>query len=155
MNMTVSGGKRWPTGTDYARAIQHTQTAFGEFTLQNATLATNKMGMPLVASGQNAVVFLLRMNGNDQAIRCFTTPPTEGSSRYDALSAHLAHSAATAMTASRWLEDGIQVDERHWPVVVMPWVEGRPFNLVVEDLADDGVGLGRMADAWVAMVEQL
>ncbi len=37
----------------------------------------------------------------------------------------------------------------------MPWVEGKPFNRVVEDLADDQAALGRMADAWVGMVVEL
>ena len=149
------GGSRWPTGTDYARAIQHAETAFSDVLLKASSVATNTMGMPLVASGQNAVVFLLRAQGNDQAVRCFTTPPTDGSRRYQALTSHLATSPPTAMTAARWLDDGIRVDDNPWPVVVMPWVEGKPFNLVVEDLADDHAALGRMADAWVGMVVEL
>ncbi|MCW2749106.1 MAG: hypothetical protein JWR83_216 [Aeromicrobium sp.] len=153
-NLT-KGGSRWPTGTDYARAIQNADMAFSDGVLQSSKAAVNGMGMPLVASGQNAVVFLLGNAAGDQAVRCFTTPPTEGSSRYHALSAHLDSSPPTAVTASRWLDDGIHVDGGVWPVVVMPWVEGRPFNLVVEDLAADGPALERMAAAWVAMVLDL
>lgn len=149
------GGSRWPTGTDYARAIQNADMAFSDGVLQSSRAAVNGMGMPLVASGQNAVVFLLGNAAGDQAVRCFTTPPTEGSSRYHALSSHLDSSPPTAVTASRWLDDGIHVDGGVWPIVVMPWVEGHPFNLVVEDLAADGPALERMAAAWVAMVLDL
>lgn len=154
--MTATAGSvRWPTGTDYARVVQHAQSAFGDAGLQQAMAATNAMGMPLVASGQSAVVFLMRTANGEQAVRCFTTPPHEGSIRYDALSTHLATVAPTAITASRWLEQGVAVDGNWWPVVVMPWVDGQPFNLFVEDLLGDSDGLRRLADAWVAMVVRL
>lgn len=155
VNTTLTSGGRWPTGTDYARAIQHSQTAFGDEALKQSTAATNAMGMPMVASGQNAVVFLMRGSGQDQAIRCFTTPPADGSSRYTALSSHLTATSPTAITESRWLDDGIRVDDNAWPVVVMPWVEGRPLNLVVEDAVGDSDGLYAMAEAWVRMVVEL
>jgi hypothetical protein len=37
----------------------------------------------------------------------------------------------------------------------MPWVDGQPFNCVVEDLVGDRCGLIDIADAWVEMVNAL
>lgn len=145
----------WPTGTDYARSVQHPPTAFHDGALARAQTATNMLGMPLVASGQNAVVFLLRTTDGDQAIRCFTTPPTDGASRYEALHSHLQQHPAAAMTPTRWLDGGISVNEKRWPIVVMPWIEGQPLNLAVEDLVGQSHELLQLANEWVRIVLDL
>ena len=145
--MTRTNGLRWPTGTDYARAIQHAPTAFEDEVLRQSNASKNGMGLPVAATGQNAVVFLLGGVTENQAVRCFTTPPTDGRDRYNALSGHLAAVESTAIVASRWLDDGIRCDDNLFPVVVMPWVEGRPFNLLLDDLAADVHGLASMASA--------
>lgn len=145
----------WPTGTDYAQAVQNAGSAFLDAGLKRAVAVTNMFGMPLAASGQNAVVFLLRDDGVERAVRCFTTEPTNGSRRYTALASHLASASPTAITDARWLDNGIRVGAKFWPVVVMPWVDGQPFNRVVEDHVDNRVQLIDMADAWVAMVNDL
>ena len=146
---------RWPTSTDYSSAVQHAASAFSDADLQRSAAATNTIGMPLVASGQNAVVYLLRGDDEARAVRCFTTPPRDGAVRYAALLSHLATVPQTALATSRWVDDGILVGERHWPVVVMPWVEGRPLNLIVEDAAGEPDTLRRLADDWMNMVIEL
>jgi hypothetical protein len=153
--VAAHSGRRWPTGTDYSRAIQHAPTAFGDQKLRQATVATNLMGMPLVASGQNAVVYMMRGAGHDLAIRCFTTPPTDGAARYGALTAHLGTVPPTVIADSFWLDDGISVDDARWPVVIMPWVAGQPLSLVVEDSIGDPSALRRMADEWLRTVIEL
>lgn len=150
-----SAATTWPTGTDYSQAVQNPQSGFTDPSLKRAVVATNTFGMPLAATGQNAVVFLLRDHDVEQAVRCFTTEPKDGSRRYTALASHLAGQPPTAITAARWLDDGIRVDAKSWPVVVMAWVDGQPFNRVVEDLVEDRCGLIDIADAWVAMVDEL
>jgi hypothetical protein len=151
----IGTSARWPTSTDYSSAIQNAQSAFSDRNLQRSAAATNMLGMPLVASGQNAVVYLLRGDDEALAVRCFTTPPRDGAVRYAALLDHLATVPHTALATSRWVEDGILVGERHWPVVVMPWVEGRPLNLVVDDAVDEPDELRRLADGWMKMVVEL
>jgi hypothetical protein len=91
----------WPTGTDYSRTVQNAGSAFPDAGLKDAVVATNTFGMPLAATGQNAVVFLLRDHGLEQAVRCFTSEPKDGSKRYAALASHLASQSPTAITEAR------------------------------------------------------
>ncbi len=145
----------WPTGTDYSRAIQSPATSFSDEQLSAGRAGTNALGMPLVASGQNAVVFLLQTGETRNAVRCFLTPPSEGAYRYAALENHLQNTAPRALTAARWLADGIMVGNDRWPVVVMPWVEGTPLNIAVENMLDDPPRLRELAMQWVEVVRSL
>lgn len=145
----------WPTGTDYARAIQTPATSFSDPALAAGKPGVNAMGMPLVASGQNAVVFLVQTNQGAQAVRCFLTPPHEGAVRYEALQNHLKDTAPRALTAARWLPNGVSVGGENWPVVVMPWVEGRPLNIAVEDMLDEPDALRSLAVQWSEVVRSL
>ena len=153
---TATGSTRvWPTGTDYSRAIQSPATSFSDEQLSAGRAGTNALGMPLVASGQNAVVFLVQTGETRNAVRCFLTPPSEGAYRYAALENHLQNTAPRALTAARWLADGIMVGNDRWPVVVMPWVEGTPLNIAVEDMLDDPPRLRALATQWVEVVRSL
>ncbi len=145
----------WPTGTDYTRSIQTPGLSFADAELAAGRPGVNAMGMPLVASGQNAVVFLLETERGRQAVRCFLTPPHEGAVRYAALEEHLVDTAPRALTAARWLPEGVSVGGQSWPVVVMPWVEGPPLNIAVEDMLDEPVRLRALATQWAEVVRGL
>lgn len=156
--MTDDTRLRWPTGTDYSRAVQSPQLAFKADELSATEPVISAMGVPMAATGQNAVVFLLRdLMQRSFALRCFTTPSPDGAQRYQALASHLSTlPTPTKLAAATWIEDGVLVGERHWPVVLMPWVSGKPMNLAVEDmLEDDPSALVKLADRWMAAVEQL
>ena len=156
--MTDDTRLRWPTGTDYSRAVQSPQMAFSADELRSTEPVISAMGVPMAATGQNAVVFLLRdLMQRSFALRCFTTPSPDGADRYQALSSHLSTlPSATRIAAATWIEDGVVVGERAWPVVLMPWVAGKPMNLAVEDmLEDDPSMLTVLADNWLRAVEQL
>ena len=148
-------GPTWPTGSDYARSIQDPRSAFRSESLASATVAVDGMGMPLAASGQNTAVFLLRSGGGSEAVRCFTRPPSDGSQRYGALQSHLATSRPTSITDARWIDDGIVVNRQVWPIVVMPWVYGKPLNAAVEDLLETPDELSLLADRWVEAIDTL
>ena len=148
-------GRVWPTGTDYSRAVQSPQASFGDASLQSGRPGMNTMGMPLVASGQNAVVFLMETASGRQAVRCFLTPPSEGAVRYEALERHLVDTAPRGLTAARWLNDGVSVGGHVWPVVVMPWVEGSPLNIAVEDMLEEPHRIRGLAQQWVEVVNAL
>ena len=156
--MTDDTRLRWPTGTDYSRAVQSPHLAFGADELSSTEPVISAMGVPMAATGQNAVVFLLRdLMQRSFALRCFTTPSPDGAQRYGALAAHLATlPAPTALASATWIDDGVLIDDRRWPVVLMPWVAGKPMNLAVEDMLDeDPSSLVRLADRWMAAVEEL
>ena len=154
-SQSPDGTRVWPTGTDYSRAVQSPVASFSDAELAAGKVGTNALGMPLVASGQNAVVFLLETELGQRAIRCFLAPPHEGAVRYEALEAHLVDTAPRALTAARYLKEGISLSGQTWPVVVMPWVEGSPLNIAVEDMVGDGARLRALAVQWTEVVRSL
>jgi Inner membrane component of T3SS, cytoplasmic domain len=147
--------RRWPAGTDYSRVVQSPETAFVDSELAGRRPQLNTLGMPMVASGQNAVVFLVNGPSGNEAVRCFLTPPTDGQRRYEALEAHLEHTSPRALTSARWVASGIVVDGETWPVVVMPWIEGDRLNDAVEQLIDNPDVIRDLANQWAEVVRSL
>lgn len=147
--------RRWPAGTDYSRVVQSPETAFVDSELAGRRPQLNILGMPMVASGQNAVVFLVNGPSGNEAVRCFLTPPTDGQRRYEALEAHLEHTSPRALTSARWVASGILVDGETWPVVVMPWIEGDRLNDAVEQLIDNPEAIRDLANQWAEVVRSL
>lgn len=144
----------WPTATDYAAAVQD-RSALADDEIKAAELTRDFMGMPLSASGQSAIVFQLDSADGPLAIRCYTRPPDEGSLRYRALARHLEQHPCNDLVAARWVDNAIVANDLSWPVVTMPWVPGRPLNLVVEDLLGRPAELRRLAASWLDVLDRL
>lgn len=149
--------RRWPTGTEYAEAIQQPSTAFPSVDyLAEGTLTTSMLGLPAMASGQNAVAFHMEAQGNPVAVRCFLGEQSDGRARYEAMAEHLLVRRIPGIVPAEWIDQGIRVNDDTWPVVVMPWVAGMPLHDAVEERLDrDAASLGRLADRWLDLVEAL
>ena len=64
----------WPTARHYAEAVQCPLVCFEEPSLKRMLPAVDRLGMPLVTSGQFAYVFKLNpgdAGGEALAVRCF------------------------------------------------------------------------------------
>jgi hypothetical protein len=140
--------KMWPAATTYTIYVQAPSSVFSDPELASAQVSTDSFGLPLSASGQNAVVFRLRTGEADLALRCFISAPDEGAARYHALQQYLAAHSCPSVVAARWLRDGIRLGDDWWPVVVMPWVQGVPLNVALDDLRHQPTQLRRLADNW-------
>lgn len=149
--------RKWPSGTEYAEAIQQPSTAFPSVDyLSEATLTTTMLGLPAMASGQNAVAFHMEADGNPVAVRCFLGEQSDGQARYAAMAEHLLVRRIPAVVPAEWIDDGIRVNGQAWPVVVMPWVDGVPLHDAIEERLDaDSASLERLADRWLDLVEAL
>ena len=148
-------GRSWPAATDYVRAVQATPRPLADAGLPGAWLVRDTMGMPATSSGQNAVVFEMGHEGAGLALRCFTRSPEDAAQRYRALAAVLERSGCDAVVPARWVESAIQVGDRRWPAVVMPWVQGAPLNVVVEDVLDRPDQLRALSETWLDTVSAL
>lgn len=147
-------GGTWPTAVDYARTIQDPATLLDP-RLSQAVLQRDMLGMPVSAAGQSAVVFQLSAEDQSVAVRFFTRAPSEGPARYHALARHLEQRPSPALVPTRWISDAIVIDDIVRPAIWMPWLPGRPLNLVVDDLLDDPVRIQALAEQFVAVVAQM
>lgn len=156
--MTSPGGgpsTRWPTGTEYAAAVQQPSTSFADPEIVGGRLTLTPLGIPASASGQNAVAFHFESDHGALAVRCLLSPHDDGRIRYRALHDHVETRRLPSVVPARWLDEGIRVHGKWWPVVVMPWAPGDPLHVAVEDRLGDPTRLRRLADRWLDLVETL
>ncbi|MEU4746514.1 hypothetical protein AB0G02_39495, partial [Actinosynnema sp. NPDC023658] len=114
--------------------------------------------MPMPAAGTSAVVFEAVAGGEAQALRFFTRDDVSSAERYGALHEHFTSNGLEAVVAlPRWVEDGIRVNGRTWPVVRMQWVEGHTLNQHVDELVEraDTASLSALARSWRDLVTRI
>lgn len=152
--MSLASG--WPTAVDYTGAAQDPERCFVDPRLQRARFQENRMGMPVVRSGQMAAVLPAEIDGQRYAVRLFTTP-VDHSARYRSVNAHLASRPATPLAPAEWIDRAVAVGDGVYPAVLMPWVDGVLLSSHVDDLVEeDRAGeLRDVAAAWVHLVGSL
>jgi hypothetical protein len=94
--------------------------------------AVDRLGMPLVTSGQFAYVFKLNpptASDDSLAVRCFRGYLGDRAERYSALDAHLGAHRIGALPRFKYMSKGILVAGRRYPVLVMEWVEGPTLDV--------------------------
>jgi len=148
------GPGQWPSATDYVASVQDPAAVVAP-QLAGAEVTRGVLGMPVSASGQSTVVFHFDSAEGPLAARCFTRAADDGHVRYRALRAHLTSNPQPDLVAADWVEAGILVGDRSFPLVVMPWVQGCPLNEAVHRRLDQPAALRALADEWLAMLDRL
>ena len=148
----------WPTARQYAEAVQCPAVCFEEPSLRRMLPAVDRLGMPLVTSGQFAYVFKLNPEGATEetlAVRCFRGYLGDRAERYSALDAHLEAHRIGALPRFKYLPKGILVAGRRYPVLVMEWVEGPTLDVYLDEAVGRREALMHLADEWLRLVAAL
>lgn len=148
----------WPSARNYAEAVQCPLVCFEEPSLKRMLPAVDRLGMPLVTSGQFAYVFKLNPGdggGDELAVRCFRGFLGDREERYRALDAHLNAKRIAALPQFKYLPKGILVAGRRYPVLVMEWVEGPTLDVYLDEAVGRREALLHMADEWVKLMGEL
>jgi hypothetical protein len=146
---------KWPNHADYAEAIQHPGLCFQRPELQAGTVATTPLGLPRALSGNFASVYEITSGGVSHAVRCFVRQVTNQQDRYAALARHLAKCELSCMVPFEFIERGINVQDRWFPIVKMDWVRGVPLHDYVEQQLATPEQLAWLAADWRALVAEL
>ncbi len=146
----------WPGHQEYNMAVQNPQRCFSDSELSNSVLRCDELGRPLAAPGASAIVYRLHAASRALAVRCFVTPASNVQrERYRLLNDYLADMSLPALLDHEFVEQGIRVGERWYPVVKMRWVEGRPMHKYVEQHLYERPALRRLADKWRMLMAEL
>ena len=148
----------WPSARNYAEAVQCPLVCFEEPSLKRMLPAVDRLGMPLVTSGQFAYVFKLNpgdAGGETLAVRCFRGFLGDREERYRALDAHLGAHRIAALPRFKYLPKGILVTGRRYPVLVMEWAEGPTLDVYLDEAVGRREALLHMADEWVKLMGEL
>jgi hypothetical protein len=150
----------WPDAVAFREAVQSPSAVLAEPDLRQASVALDRMGMPLAYSGRFAIVFRLTTpRGERWALRCFTSPGEDGrgasrATRYRIIAEHTARMDNT-FVPFRYIDRGIKVGSEWYPVVAMRWAAGEPLGRWVEKHLHDPESLRRLCGALSGLLERL
>jgi hypothetical protein len=142
----------WPLSQDYNEAIQSPRTNFADPDLKRGEVVANALGIPMPCSGNFADVYQVRSpDGARWAVKCFTREVPGLRERYQEISRHLQQAKLPFSVDFDYLEQGIRVAGRWFPVLKMEWVEGLTLNQFVSQYLDKPAMLEALLQIWVRM----
>ena len=131
----------WPDAVAYREAVQTPSVSLGEPGWKTASIAVNRLGLPVTYAGRFAVVFRATLaTGEKWALRGFTSPGADAAHlpghvsramRYQLLIPHAAQ-LPHLFVPFRYVENGIKVGTAWYPVVAMQWANGTPLGQWIE-----------------------
>jgi hypothetical protein len=149
----------WPSATEYNRAIKQLGSAFPDRPVlaSGALVSGHAPGFPWAASGANAIVFSLMVNGNSRvAVRCFTRRPQDDvDERYRSLGNYLASNPCPVFAGFEWMEQAIVVDGKRWPILQMEWIAGDPLKQFVRQNLHRRSDIEQLSETWKDVVTEL
>ena len=149
--------KYWPSARHFTEVIQCPSVCFSAPVLRNTLPAVDRLGMPIVTSGQFAYVYKLKsINGDgDFAVRCFRGYLGDRDQRYRELQGHVYSSPVPCLSEFSYASEGIMVGERRYPILFMRWIEGPTLDLYVGEMLHRREVLQHLAAEWLRVVGAL
>ncbi len=146
----------WPSASHFAEAIQCPGICFTDPLLRETLPAVDRLGMPLVTSGQFAYVYKLKpSNGGAYAVRCFRGYLGDREQRYKAIDEHLQAHRIPALASFAYEPGGILVRGRRYPILFMEWIEGPTLDVYLDEVVTRQEILLHMADEWLKLIRAL
>jgi hypothetical protein len=146
----------WPLSQDYNEAIQSPTVNFTDADLKKGEAVTSALGLPMPFSGNFADVYQVRCpDGSRWAVKCFTREVSGLRERYQKISDHLEQTKLPFTVDFTYLEKGICVAGKWYPVLKMQWVEGLMLNQFVGKYLDKPAMLEALCQIWTRMATRL
>jgi serine/threonine protein kinase len=149
--------KYWPSARQFTEAIQCPAVCFSDPQLKGTLPAIDRLGMPLVTSGQFAFVYKVNSihNDGDFAVRCFRGYLGDRDQRYRAMQRHLKSFPVTFLSDFTYATEGILVAGNGYPILSMKWIEGPTLDLYLEEMIDRKEVLFHLSQEWLKLVASL
>jgi hypothetical protein len=147
----------WPMSQDYNEAIQDPAASFSDGELRAGQAATNALGLPIPRAGNFADVYEFNCPNTRRkwAVKCFTREVPGLRERYAEISSHLNEVKLPFTVDFQYLDQGIRIRGRWFPVLKMSWVEGLLLNEFVRDSLDKPALLQALSQIWLRMARRL
>lgn len=147
----------WPSARYFTEAIQCPSVCFAHPLLRNTLPAVDRLGMPLVTSGQFAYVYKLNsMNGNGNfAVRCFRGYLGDRDQRYRAIQEHLHTSPVSYVSEFSYASEGILVSGQRFPILFMKWIDGPTLDVYIGEMINRPEVLLHLSEEWLRLLSAL
>jgi predicted Ser/Thr protein kinase len=155
--MSKTNPQYWPSARHFTEAVQCPGISFSNPLLKETVPAIDRLGMPLVTSGQFAYVYKLksRSAGCDFAVRCFRGYLGDRDQRYRAIQKHMQSYPLSFLSGFNYETDGILVGGQRFPILFMKWIEGPTLDLYLDEMMGRREVLLHLAEEWVKLVGTL
>jgi serine/threonine protein kinase len=149
--------KYWPSARYFTEAIQCPSVCFAHPVLRTTLPAVDRLGMPLVTSGQFAYVYKLKStNGaGDFAVRCFRGYLGDRDQRYRAIQEHLWGSPVFYLSEFSYASEGILVGGNRFPILFMKWIDGPTLDLYISEMIHRRDVLLHLSEEWLRLLHAL
>ena len=149
--------RNWPSARYFTEAIQCPSICFAHPHLRNTLPAVDRLGMPLVTSGQFAYVYKLNSMHSDIdfAVRCFRGYLGDRDQRYRAIQTHLANSPVSYLSDFTYAPEGILVGGIRFPILFMQWIEGPTLDLYIGEMLNRPDVLLHLSEEWLRLLGAL
>ena len=146
-----------PLPDAYRSAIQNPRLCFADQELKNGQITRNRAGLPIVWSGQFAVVFKAQTAKGYRAVRCFTNQVADHQDRYFRLHQHINGKTLPMLVDFEYQNQGILVGGIWFPIIKMEWANGFSLDKMIEEFVQQGNtdGIKTIANQWLKIVENL
>ena len=126
----------WPSARHFTEAIQCPSVCFAHPLLRDTLPAVDRLGMPIVTSGQFAYVYKLKSlnGGGDFAVRCFRGYLGDRDQRYRAIQDHLRTAPVSYLSEFTYASEGILVGGNRFPILFMNWINGPTLDLYIGEM---------------------
>ncbi|HEU4509555.1 MAG TPA: hypothetical protein VFR78_15025 [Pyrinomonadaceae bacterium] len=147
----------WPSARYFTEAIQCPSVCFAHPLLRSTLPAVDRLGMPLVTSGQFAYVYKLNsMNGNGNfAVRCFRGYLGDRDQRYRAIQEHLRTSPVSYVSEFTYASEGILVGGHRFPILFMKWIDGPTLDIYIGEMLNRPDVLLHLSEEWLRVLSAL
>jgi hypothetical protein len=155
--MSKAVPRYWPSARHFTEAIQCPGVSFSNHLLRETLPAIDRLGMPLVTSGQFAYVYKLKSKkaGCDFAVRCFRGYLGDRDQRYRAIQKHIQAHPLPFISGFTYEPHGILVGGARYPILFMKWIDGPTLDLYLEEMMGRREVLLHLAEEWVKLVRDL
>ena len=152
-----TGTRYWPSARYFTESIQCPSICFAHPLLRRTLPAVDRLGMPLVTSGQFAYVYKLNsQNGvGDFAVRCFRGYLGDRDQRYRAIQEHLRHAPVSYLSEFTYAPEGILVAGQRFPILFMQWIEGPTLDLYIGEMLNRPDVLLHLSEEWLRLLDAL
>lgn len=147
----------WPSARYFTEAIQCPSVCFTHPLLRNTLPAVDRLGMPLVTSGQFAYVYKLNStNGSGNfAVRCFRGYLGDRDQRYRAIQEHLRTSPVSYVSEFSYAPEGILVGGHRFPILFMKWIDGPTLDIYIGEMLHRPEVLLHLSEEWLRLLSAL
>ena len=149
--------KYWPSARYFTEAIQCPSVCFSQPLLRSTLPAVDRLGMPLVTSGQFAYVYKLKSSNGDGdfAVRCFRGYLGDRDQRYRAIQEHLEELPVANLSPFSYAPEGILVGGNRFPILFMRWIEGPTLDLYINEMLQRREVLEHLCHEWLRLLQGL